>query len=390
MPPTRCSPRRDEFVAVSHVAGAYSMRGGNLVRPLIDGVPAFRRIGQAVEHAVRSVWLTIAFYADDFAFPDGGGSLFTVLDQAARRGLDVRVLFWRPNEVSRGYGRTFSGTPEERRLLLAREARFSARWDRAAGPHCQHQKSWLVDAGCSTEVAFVGGINLTAKALGSPGHADGGRHDVYLELAGPCATDVHHNFVQRWNEASDRDDVDGTWGPAGQEALPFPSRASVTRGDAVAQVQRMIPAGRYTDGTAAPGVRPTTSGTGKPPSWRSMKTPSAPLARPSTSRPKHSPSRVWLVGSRRRSGEGSNSSWSCQSRRPKSEKAEAGVRGVRRSHARGIWPGIPTALSRVYAGRMGHSPSQSMCTPSSWWSTEPGQRSGRAISIGIHSRVTPR
>ena len=63
----------------------------------------------------------------------------------------------------------------------------------------------------SSEVAFVGGINLNNGSVVSPGHApreSGSTHDVYVELRGPAATDVHHNFVQRWNEASDRDLAD--------------------------------------------------------------------------------------------------------------------------------------------------------------------------------------
>ncbi len=36
-------------------------------------------------------------------------------------------------------------------------------------------------------------------------------HDVYVEVTGPSATDVRHNFVERWNEASDRHASDGNW-----------------------------------------------------------------------------------------------------------------------------------------------------------------------------------
>lgn len=69
---------------------------------------------------------------------------------------------------------------------------------------------------------FVGGVNLTAKALGSPGHRDGGQHDIYVEVTGPSATDVHHNFVQRWNEASERNCSDGTWGGGRRLVAPLP------------------------------------------------------------------------------------------------------------------------------------------------------------------------
>ena len=201
------------------------------MRPLVDAVPAYSRIAAAVMAAQHSVWLTVAFFAPDFRMPDGGGALFDVLDRAVERGLDVRVIFWRPNQESIGYGRTFAGSTEQRAMLEARQSRFRIRWDRAFGPYCQHQKSWLIDAGQSGETAFVGGMNLTARAMGSPGHrSEGERHDVYLEIRGPSATDVHHNFVQRWNEASERADADGTWGHDGADDLRFPARPSDRRG----------------------------------------------------------------------------------------------------------------------------------------------------------------
>src|SRR3954470_6137251 len=135
----------------------YPPRSGNAVRPLVDGVPAFRRIGEAVLAARHSVWLTVAFVVPDFQMPDGIGSLFDLLDGAVARGLDVRVIFWRPNHESMNYGHTFAGSRDDLDLLKARSSRFRIRWDRAFGPYCQHQKSWLIDAGRPTEIAFVGG-----------------------------------------------------------------------------------------------------------------------------------------------------------------------------------------------------------------------------------------
>jgi cardiolipin synthase len=236
---------------------SYPARAGNAVRPLVDSAPAFRRIAEAVEAARHGVWLTVAFVAPDFRMPDGGDSLFDVLDRAVDRGLDVRIIFWRPNQESAGYGRTFSGSSDEHSMLQARGSRFRIRWDRAFGPYCQHQKSWLIDAGQAYETAFVGGINLTGKALGSPGHmAEGERHDVYVEITGPSATDVHHNFVQRWNEASERAEDNGTWGHHGDDALRFPVRSSVARGNSVVQIQRTVHAGRYSDAHASPESEP--------------------------------------------------------------------------------------------------------------------------------------
>jgi cardiolipin synthase len=191
-------------------AGSYPRRDGNLVSPLIGGAAAFARIAEAVDAAQERAWLTVAFCADDFRLPDGRG-LFELLEGAAARGVDVRALFWRPNPDSINYGRVFDGP-------LADGSRLKARWDSSVGPYCHHQKSWMVD-----DTGFVGGINLTAKALE--------RHDVYLEVNGPSAADVAHNFVQRWNGATERDP---------SEDLPLPSEVFASCGPSTVQIQRMF------------------------------------------------------------------------------------------------------------------------------------------------------
>jgi phosphatidylserine/phosphatidylglycerophosphate/cardiolipin synthase-like enzyme len=244
-------------------SASYPLRAGNAVRPLVDGEPAFRRICQAVESARRSVWVTVAFLERGMQMPDGRGSFFDVLDRAAARGIDVRVLFWRHVDLERFQpGVHFSGTDEERSWLGARGGKWLARWDRAHGRYCQHQKSWLVDAGEPGEVAFVGGINLNQSSVVSPGHAEapgeghGNTHDVYVELRGPSASDVHHNFVQRWNEASDREAHDGLWPDAKSHSdLSFPEKFSPVAGDVPVQVQRTVRRGLYRDST------PTAAGT---------------------------------------------------------------------------------------------------------------------------------
>lgn len=248
-----------EAARSSHIpavtSGSYPVRSGNFVRALVDGEAAFGRICEAVEAAKKSVWLTVAFHKPDFAMPGGRGGLFDVLDKASARGVDVRAIFWRTETAPDEH---FFGTDEERAWLGSRGSKFLARWDRAQKDYCQHQKSWLVDAGHPGETAFVGGINLTPSSVCAAGHAnrDGNHtHDVYLELRGPSATDVHHNFVQRWNEASERHHGHGVWPDAG-DALPFPTRPSPAHGNAIVQMQRTVRAGHYSDETATPGGRP--------------------------------------------------------------------------------------------------------------------------------------
>ena len=235
-------------------SASYPMRSGNLVRALIDGEPAFRRICEAIEAARQSVWATITFMWEAFEMPDGRGSAFDVLDRAAARGIDVRLIFWRPDSETEWLKRNaFWGSAAHVDLLETRRSGAKIRWDRAHPGFCQHQKSWLIDAGADDEIAFVGGINLNPHSVVAPGHTgEGHNHDVYVELIGPSVVDVHHNFVQRWNEASERLEKEGRWGTGSETGLPFPVRVPAERGCAVAQIQRTIHRGRYLDGHATP------------------------------------------------------------------------------------------------------------------------------------------
>jgi phosphatidylserine/phosphatidylglycerophosphate/cardiolipin synthase-like enzyme len=240
----------------------YPLRDGNFVRPLVDGEPAFRRICEAVESAKSSAWVTVAFITQDVQMPDGRGSFFDVLDRAVERGIDVRALFWRfePYGSSRIIRDTFWGDEQEREFLRKRGSRFLARWDHNPG-YCHHQKSWLIDSGQPGETAFVGGINLHPNSIVPSGHRylehqSGSTHDVYVELRGPVATDVHHNFVQRWNGASECDAEHGYWPNECPDDLEYPGRLSAAAGEAPVQLTRTVRAGAYTDGTPPPGGEP--------------------------------------------------------------------------------------------------------------------------------------
>ena len=240
--------------AVAHIppaaGGAFPVRAGNVVRPLVDGGPAFTRIAEAVEDAAASVWVTVAFIETTLELPGGRGSLFDRLDRAAARGLDVRALFWDPDGPMLPIvaDSTFAGADESQAVLGGRATRWQARWDRVGG-QCQHQKSWVIDGGAATEVAFVGGINLNQGSVAWPGHAardvherEGNVHDLYVETRGPVAGDVTANFIERWNLASQRDEPLGRWPHEGADDLVTrPASAAPRRpGVVAAQVTRSI------------------------------------------------------------------------------------------------------------------------------------------------------
>jgi phosphatidylserine/phosphatidylglycerophosphate/cardiolipin synthase-like enzyme len=253
-----CAPeisKTGDTIVPCAVSGSYPARSGNHLRPLIDGEPAFRRICEAIDAAHRSVWVTVTFMWESFEMPDGRGTALDVLGRAAARDLDVRLICWRPDRETEQFERNaFWGSARQLQRLQACGNRIRVRWDRAQRGFCQHQKSWLIDAGEETEIAFIGGINLNPNSMVAPGHrGEGQNHDIYMELTGPSTVDVHHNFVQRWNEASERHSIDGCWGPQSTEGLPFPMAIPARRGDAIVEIQRTIHSGRYKNGHPTPG-----------------------------------------------------------------------------------------------------------------------------------------
>ena len=249
---------RSEFDGWFVESAPYPVRSGNTVRPLIDGEAAFRRICEAIEAARFSVWATVTFLWDDFEMPDGHGSFFDVLDRAARRGLDVRVIFWRPGEERAQFKRNaFWGSAEQLTQLDAAGSPILVRWDRSPTGFCQHQKSWLLDGGHDDAVGVVGGINLNPHSVVAPGHrGQGHNHDAYVEIAGPSTVDIHHNFVQRWNNASERGRSDGLWGETAAASLPAALIEPRPQGPSIMQIQRTMPKGHRNDSSADPAGLP--------------------------------------------------------------------------------------------------------------------------------------
>ena len=185
--------------------------------------------------------------------PDSRGTALHVLEQAARRGIDVRLIFWRP-DTEKHRRNAFWGSAEHFEWLSTRYPHINLRWDRAAPGYCQHQKTWLIDAGEDWATSFVGGINLNPNSLVPPGHdhthasGEPQNHDVYVEVCGPAVADVQHNFVQRWNEASERAEDGGCFGARARQDLPFPNRLPTECGKARVQIQRTTHKRRYANG----------------------------------------------------------------------------------------------------------------------------------------------
>ncbi|WP_345503287.1 phospholipase D-like domain-containing protein [Pedococcus ginsenosidimutans] len=192
------------------------VRRGNSLEVLIDGAEALPQVQEAILGARRSVHIAGWHCSPDFRLVHGPDSmtLRELLATTAQR-VPVRVLMWGGPPLP-----VFKPTRADARASAAELMRGSAVEcaldTREFTMHCHHEKLVVVD----DEIAFVGGIDLTALAgdrLDSRAHPrlhTLGWHDAATVLRGPVVADVAAHFNARWGA------VTGTVLPAPEPPAP--------------------------------------------------------------------------------------------------------------------------------------------------------------------------
>jgi phosphatidylserine/phosphatidylglycerophosphate/cardiolipin synthase-like enzyme len=201
-------------------------REGNAMEVLIDGANALPQMAEAIRNAQRHVHVCSWHLEPDF---DPGPRE----NRPVRELLGDAVLVWAGAPVPVFKPRR--GQVRDERERLVRGTKIQCHLDaRGRRMHCHHEKIVIVD----DEVAFVGGIDLTALAgdrydTNEHPHKDEaiGWHDASTRLRGPIVRDVAAHFALRWEAV------------AGQ-ALPLPEDLA-RAGDITAQFVRTIPEHAY-------------------------------------------------------------------------------------------------------------------------------------------------
>jgi phosphatidylserine/phosphatidylglycerophosphate/cardiolipin synthase-like enzyme len=197
---------------------------------LVDGEAYFRTLENALEQASQEIWIIgwdfnpdIKLRPEEPRSPTLGEFLLRLVE--ARPGLTVRVLIWAMGPIYSGKSlkmfrkRHWSAHP---RIKLAFDSRHPLR-----GSH--HQKMVVID----DRVAFVGGIDLTAKRWDTNDHSVGDPrrampsgalyepvHDMQVALEGDAAKVAGDVARRRWEFATD-------------EAVPAPLDPAPVRLDGV-------------------------------------------------------------------------------------------------------------------------------------------------------------
>lgn len=232
-------------------------RDGNAMEVLIDGENALPRMAEAIRGAQRHVHVCSWHLEPDFdpgprtdvsSFLPGGRAsrkasspndasrranvVRDLLGEAAER-VPVRVIVWAGAPLPVFKPRR--GDVKVERERLVRGTRIQCRLDACTRlMHSHHEKIVIVD----DEVAFVGGIDLTALAgdrydsNDHPHKEDGiGWHDASSELRGPIVRDVAAHFALRWEATAG-------------VALELPEEIGPA-GDTTVQLVRTVPEGAY-------------------------------------------------------------------------------------------------------------------------------------------------
>jgi cardiolipin synthase len=164
---------------------------------LRDGDEAFPAMLELIRSAQSSVWFENFIFAGDAT----GRRFARALGEAARRGVEVRVLY-DPVGTMMVKGGSIAKTlaAEGVNARPFRPVGILAPWTWARLRHRDHRKTLIVDR----ETAVVGGLCISDNWAA---HADGGHNwrDTALIVCGPIAGDVGIAFDAMWRRALGED-----------------------------------------------------------------------------------------------------------------------------------------------------------------------------------------
>lgn len=166
----------------------HPLLAGHTVTPLFNGEQAYPAMLEAIRSARERICMTTYIFGSD----ESGQSFIDALGDAARRGVEVRVII-------DGFGELYSIPRASRRL-----ARAGVRVARFLPPHLlppslsinmrNHHKILTVD----DRLGFTGGMNISDRhRVENPGRAKP-TADIHFCLRGPVVGQLTAEFLRTW------------------------------------------------------------------------------------------------------------------------------------------------------------------------------------------------
>ncbi len=199
----------DKWTRVIQAQSSRKVQPGNRVDYLIDGWATFKSMYEAIkttlkgDHASYFIYL-LAWWLDDdlplntatpnYPKPDPPSSFGGLVEQAAKLGVQVRVLLYKnPFYIVNGKSHKLQAD------RINKSPSAVAVFDSNLWLQSHHQKLLVVN-GCEGLIGFCGGIDISKDRVQPVGmHPPAAFHDVHCRIQGVAVYDLLDVFNQRWN-----------------------------------------------------------------------------------------------------------------------------------------------------------------------------------------------
>src|SRR5215470_6715283 len=275
---TALDPTRWSSIISGAISSNASLRTGNAVMYLIDGLTTFKEMVDAIGTATGDghyIYLLGWILEDDFDMVPGTASKFKdLMSAASASGVQIRAMLWKQYHGVNKDQVDFINTLANGAAILDNETSSTT-----FGAH--HQKVLIVK-GVDGLIGFCGGIDVNSDRIvpsssssssgssgsgssddgigiassGSSGGMGAPLHDTHCRMMGPAAWDVLLTFIRRWDHHPDSSGIDSSKGAllGRSEPVPptlaFPSSTGTSSSVAIARTFTPV-----TSGTSVPKER---------------------------------------------------------------------------------------------------------------------------------------
>lgn len=192
LPADAPQPASKEFAEIENIADSITgmpLTSGNRIDILHNGDHAYPEMLDAIEGAVKSVYLSSYIFKTDLS----GKKFIDKLANARNRGVEVKVIL-------DGIGEYYS-FPRAGRLLKKQGVHFARFIPPSLVPPSihinlrNHRKILVVDG----RMAFTGGMNIDSNNLVKDFANKSKVVDVHFRLQGPVVAQIEKVFIDDWN-----------------------------------------------------------------------------------------------------------------------------------------------------------------------------------------------
>ncbi|MEZ5590718.1 MAG: phospholipase D-like domain-containing protein [Gammaproteobacteria bacterium] len=200
--PTPCGLKQGAQLAqVARKVTGKPLLSGNAIKCLHNGENAYPVMLAAIANARRTLFLTTYI----FETRQIGTQFIDALVEATQRGVDVRVIIDGVGELT--------NIPRASTLLQRRGVKVGRFLPPRLIPPSlsinlrNHRKILAIDS----EIAFTGGMNITAKHLADDTSNPKRMTDVHFQFQGPIVCQIEQSFLEDWAFVTDdRETVEST------------------------------------------------------------------------------------------------------------------------------------------------------------------------------------